>query len=89
MFVPLSTTVSSHCSLVSILYFFIWTDHVRVRDWEPFEQESKAGAGLHALLMYCAVVFKGGLHVQMSDTQDRGEHHCFCACFSIIQEEFW
>lgn len=54
------------------LYVFMWTHHVWVRDRELFEQESKVGARLHALLTYCAVVFKGGLHVQTSDAQDRG-----------------
>lgn len=67
--------------LVSILYFFMWTHHVCVRDWELFERESKAGAGLHALLIYYAVVFKGGLHVPMSDTQDRGGAPLFLCMF--------
>lgn len=50
------------------------------------ERESKAGAGLHALLMYCAVVFKGGLHVQMSDTQDRGGAPLFLCMFQYNSE---
>lgn len=50
------------------------------------ERESKAGAGLHALLMYCAVVFKGGLHVQLSDTQDRGGAPLFLCMFQYNSE---
>lgn len=78
-FVPRSATVSCPCRLVSVLSS-VWTHHVGVGDRELFEQESNAGAGLHVLSRYRAVVGKGGLRVQTSDVQGGEEHRCFCAC---------
>lgn len=87
MFGPLSATVSCHWSLVSILYF-LWMHHATVRNEELFQQENKAGAGLNALLMDCAVVFKGGLGVQVCDAQDRGGAPLLL-CMLFWKEELW